>query len=371
MFWTDSTFSLGILIEDTFNRNSTLCYIRPYESPIFLIIQTGDISNMMGLLHSGHASIHDVDPYGLGLLYVRILSSPIQDYRPVINIDIQYAAYYCWKGLGGTTAMQICTQLIMIGANTDWVDDIGKYVLIPRAVWFMPESEGLIYPSTPIETMLDSALVYGAMSNDSTKQFGSQLEEISCLYGESPLELSRGYLSTRGFTPLHEVLLGINRGQTLEQFLCSSSQAGTLKSMINRADLHYRTALTWAVEFGWDNAVRVLLRYGADPHLPTWSGKGHSTLLHLVIAGSPLQFSNLGFRTIVRILVEAGIDINARDHEGWTPLHIAASWDLYTLCELLIHDGLDWSLLTNDGESVNDLSPDRGFTQKVLSSMTS
>lgn len=62
----------GILIEDTFNRNSTLIFERPYESAIFAVVQDGDIPALMALLRSGNASIHDVDPYGLGLLYVRL-----------------------------------------------------------------------------------------------------------------------------------------------------------------------------------------------------------------------------------------------------------------------------------------------------------
>lgn len=36
------------------------------------MIQTSEISNMMVLLQTGHASIYDVDPYGLGLLHVRV-----------------------------------------------------------------------------------------------------------------------------------------------------------------------------------------------------------------------------------------------------------------------------------------------------------
>ncbi|KAJ5781682.1 uncharacterized protein N7518_010165 [Penicillium psychrosexuale] len=78
-------FPCGILIEDTFNRNSTLIFERPYESAIFAVVQDGDIPALMALLRSGNASIHDVDPYGLGLLY--------------------YASYYCWKAHGPDRAM--------------------------------------------------------------------------------------------------------------------------------------------------------------------------------------------------------------------------------------------------------------------------
>jgi hypothetical protein len=70
-----ATFSTGISIEDTFNRNSTLIYERPYESAIFAVVQDGDIPSLMALLRNGNASIHDVDPYGLGLLYVRLFYS--------------------------------------------------------------------------------------------------------------------------------------------------------------------------------------------------------------------------------------------------------------------------------------------------------
>lgn len=49
-----------------------MIYVRPYESAIFAVVQDGDIPALTALLRSGNASIHDVDPYGLGLLYVRL-----------------------------------------------------------------------------------------------------------------------------------------------------------------------------------------------------------------------------------------------------------------------------------------------------------
>lgn len=65
-------FGSGISLESTFNRNCTLQFVRPYNSPVFDVAQKGDIGGMLRLLQNGDASINDVDPYGLGLLYVRL-----------------------------------------------------------------------------------------------------------------------------------------------------------------------------------------------------------------------------------------------------------------------------------------------------------
>lgn len=37
----------------------------------------------------------------------------------------------------------------------------------------------------------------------------------------------------------------------------------------------------------------------------------------------------------VRLLLIAGANVNAIDHEGWTPLHIAASWSLFGVTYIL------------------------------------
>ena len=54
--------------EQVFNR---LPITIPYDSPIFVCVQNGDVDGMKGLLISGMASVDAVDPYGLGLLHVR------------------------------------------------------------------------------------------------------------------------------------------------------------------------------------------------------------------------------------------------------------------------------------------------------------
>lgn len=51
-----------------------MIFTRPYDSLVFAVVQDGDIPALVAVLESGNASIHDVDPYGLGLLYVRPLA---------------------------------------------------------------------------------------------------------------------------------------------------------------------------------------------------------------------------------------------------------------------------------------------------------
>jgi len=88
-----STFSTGIAIESAFNQNTTLWFVRPYGSPIFTCAQEGDVAGMTRLLWNGDASVFDVDPYGLGLLYVRSL-----------RLNVSIACYLHGSSTPATTA---------------------------------------------------------------------------------------------------------------------------------------------------------------------------------------------------------------------------------------------------------------------------
>jgi hypothetical protein len=69
----EENFVVGLHAEDVYNRNATLSCERPYGSPIFISVRDGDINKVWNLRVSKKASVHDVDPYGLGLLYVRYI----------------------------------------------------------------------------------------------------------------------------------------------------------------------------------------------------------------------------------------------------------------------------------------------------------
>jgi ankyrin repeat protein len=94
--------------------------------------------------------------------------------------------------------------------------------------------------------------------------------------------------------------------------------------LINKPDSRGRSALAWAVEYGMANVVRTLLSFGANACQYRRSSQSQFPLLHLVIAGPPPPLKS-DFLEVVKILLAIGIDINARDNEGWLAWHIIAS----------------------------------------------
>lgn len=77
--------------------------------------------------------------------------------------------------------------------------------------------------------MLDCALISCHGSSD---EFGRYSEIVNSLFGTASDEALNEYLSSRGFTPLHNVLLGIGTDETLENFLDSSHRDESIATLI-------------------------------------------------------------------------------------------------------------------------------------------
>ncbi|XP_054374459.1 protein phosphatase 1 regulatory subunit 16A isoform X4 [Molothrus ater] len=72
---------------------------------------------------------------------------------------------------------------------------------------------------------------------------------------------------------------------------------------------------------------------------------------------------------LVRLLLDAGADANARDAELWTPLHAAATCGHLRLVQLLLQRGADLLALNSDGNMPYDLCEDEATLDCLESAM--
>lgn len=235
---------------------------------------------------------------------------------------------------------------------------------------YADDMSGVDRNSDPADTMVDGILVELATSVGIFKL--SELEHVALLFGKTSHDLWQEYIDTRNFTAIHFALLRINQSQeTLRELLVSISNFGLVEGdSIDAIDSRGRSAIAWAVEYGWADAVRILLEFGACPNQIRQTCLGSSPLLHLAIAGPAAERYDCGLHEVVVLMIEAGANLNTMDHEGWTAVHVAASWNnLGVLEDFARYAGetLAWDGLTNDKKSATDLSKTVGVDEAVLS----
>jgi ankyrin repeat protein len=162
-----------------------------------------------------------------------------------------------------------------------------------------------------------------------------------------------------------------------------------------------RTGATpfWRAAYALDiEAMRLLLRHGGDPSLPTikvpervdeeaggaGDGKDHSGLpevpfggpaVHPIHAASGVGYGQGfagnshrhvpdGWLPAVKFLVEElGADVNARDHNGYTPLHHAAARGDNELILYLVSKGADPTAVARSGQTTADMA--NGPVQRI------
>ncbi|KAL8855270.1 MAG: hypothetical protein Q9178_008081, partial [Gyalolechia marmorata] len=158
-----------------------------------------------------------------------------------------------------------------------------------------------------------------------------------------------------------------SRYKSIADYL-TSLEAEELTTVIDKPDALGRTPLAWAVEYGLTASVDLLLRFRADPNqLRFTKDGGFSPLIHLAIAGPRSAWMDADIIKTVRLLLQAGADPNGIDHEGWTPLHIAASWSLFSVTDMLQQVGqevLNWQARTVTGESILDVCDNMDYQNR-------
>jgi uncharacterized protein len=98
------------------------------------------------------------------------------------------------------------------------------------------------------------------------------------------------------------------------------------------------------------HALSLLRQYGADIDFADRSG---STALSQAVSASDANES-------VVALLAAGANPNTPDRRGWTPLHHAAVYGFRRNVAALVRSGADRSLVTNEGQTAEDLATTAG-----------
>jgi ankyrin repeat protein len=136
----------------------------------------------------------------------------------------------------------------------------------------------------------------------------------------------------REFTVLHKIVLGLVQ-KDLEQELKAST------AEINIPEIIGRTPLSMAAERSEVEAVATLLKYGADPGISSYSQT--SALHYAATAKNP---------ECVRLLLEAGVDVDCMTNWDQTPLHFAAAFTKDVRhAKLLLDYGADPNKRDRDG----------------------
>ncbi|XP_070190182.1 protein phosphatase 1 regulatory subunit 12A-like isoform X15 [Littorina saxatilis] len=86
--------------------------------------------------------------------------------------------------------------------------------------------------------------------------------------------------------------------------------------------------------------------------------KTGATALHVAAAK--------GYINVMNVLLQAGADINARDNDGWTPLHAAVHWGQEESCQLLVEHMCDMDIKNNASHTVFDLASADKDMLKIL-----
>lgn len=95
----------------------------------------------------------------------------------------------------------------------------------------------------------------------------------------------------------------------------------------------------------------------ADGDLEIRDHQGAS-MLHIAAAN--------GYLDVAEFLLDNHVTVDARDNESWQPIHAASYWGQLDILELLVQNGADLDSKTKNGETPFDLSEDPDIKQRIL-----
>ncbi len=113
------------------------------------------------------------------------------------------------------------------------------------------------------------------------------------------------------------------------------------------------TGLYWAIEsINYKKLIDILLKYGADMNIGNI--KTGDTPLHHIASHSPDWGVYNNPSQVADYLIKKGADVNAKNKQGITPLHLAALYQHAEVLKTLLVKGADPKLADNSGQTAFD-----------------
>ncbi|KAJ3100510.1 hypothetical protein HDU96_010304, partial [Phlyctochytrium bullatum] len=154
-----------------------------------------------------------------------------------------------------------------------------------------------------------------------------------------------GFVYTTAPSALPPVYAAVNTNDTeLLRSLVEDGADLSAPDYMSQPPLHY------ALGRGNTEAATILLEAGADPNLRCW---GKRTALHYL----PENCEGSEATELLARMLESGVDLNAKDLDGLTALHLSARFGSYDLMlQLLQTEGIDTTVIAYDGNSWGDIA---------------
>jgi len=144
-------------------------------------------------------------------------------------------------------------------------------------------------------------------------------------------------------TPLY-LAMALNKNTEVAECLISTG-----------ADVNDGATLYTAIAEEKIEACKFLISKGTNVNAKIHDG---ATPLHLATLKGNIEFA--------KVFISARADVNAKDNSGSTPLHIAAFCGKLELAKFLISNGADLFAKTNNGKTPQDMATQAGKTEMFL-----